>query len=107
MKQAQQAKADKALSGLIRHDGKVMTKREFIEHEHAKGATVKEGTKPAVQWNRTRFNRMNGWEQEQYEKRLAETKPCYKLYPKDQHADYEIYIEISKTEYDYFLSLAN
>jgi hypothetical protein len=108
MKDAQQAKADKALNQLIRHAGVTMTKREFIEYEHRNGAKVEEGTKPAAQWNRTRYNRMDGWQQAEYEKKLNETKPCYKLYTKATEGNFpSVFFEISKTEYDYFLTLIN
>jgi hypothetical protein len=104
---AQKAKAEKALQQLVRSaDFGVTTKAEYIRRHKEMGATVSVGEKPKAQWNRTKYNRMNGREQQEYERKMAEMIPCYKLHTKSTEDNYpSVYIEISKTEYDYFNSL--
>jgi hypothetical protein len=99
---AQKARTEKALNQLIRSEFGVTTKAEFIRRHKKLGATVSEGQKPKVQWNRTKYNRMNGREQEEYERKMNERVPCYKLHGKN---DGDSYTEISKTEYDFFNQL--
>ena len=47
-------------------------------------------------YSRTRYNRMNGVEQEKYMKRLSEKKPFYYLY-----ASQTSMYRLTKTEYQY------
>ena len=106
MKAAQQAKAEKALQKLIHSEFGVTTKAEYIRKHKESGGTVSIGEKPSIEWNRTKYNRMNGKEQEEYERKLATKIPCYKLHSKLNEGNYpSVYCEISKTEYDYFNSL--
>lgn len=79
----------------------VMTRREWLDLLRVKGAKVEESTKSKVQYNRIKFNRMDGEQQKEYEKKLNEKVPCYRLYEKE--GDTSAW-EITKTEYDYFLN---
>lgn len=102
MNALQQGKVNAILSKKYRYEEGIMTRKEWIELMKANGATVKVGEKCPIQWNRRKFNRMDYKEQAVYNKRLEERVPCYELYRKGET---NIFTEITKTEYDYFLSL--
>jgi len=55
----------------------VMTLKDFLESDHVAG--VRQKVIPAVEYNRTKFNRMNNDQQVEYEKRLSETKDEYSV----------------------------
>lgn len=97
-----QARAEVALSKLIRHNGVVTTKREFIR------ALVNEGYRPTVElvpeleFNRTKYNRMTNFrgEQDEYYRRCTEkTKKAY--YMRLESSGYDI----SLAEYNFAASL--
>lgn len=100
MKAALKAKADKSLEIKMNYSEGIFTRREYMQLQHSKGATVKQETKARIQYSRTKFNRMNDAQQREYETKCNERVPCYNLYFADRS-----FIEITKTEFDYFNSL--
>lgn len=97
------AKNEKTLNTLVRYSEGVMTKKEWIKKQLARGAFVQESTKNRIQYNRIKFNRMtNDSEQEEYMKKCNEMVKCYELRYKDENS----FWEISKTEFDYFNSIS-
>lgn len=104
---AQAARADKALNGLVRtEEYGVTTYREWMQKSKRDGMAVSVSTKPRIDFNRIKYNRMTGREQVEYERKTAERVPCYRLH-KPYHEDeiIGIYIEIRKVDFDYFNSL--
>lgn len=99
---ALQAKANKALDMKIRYSEGVMTRREFITKLFTEGGRVEKTTKPRIEYNRTKFNRMDNNQQAEYEKLLAEPIDDYRAYRKGETC----YVEITKTEFDYFHELS-
>jgi len=99
---ALQAKAEKSLNIRVRYDEGIMTRREWLKMQLAKGATVKEGTKNRIDFNRIKFNRMCSYaEQIEYEKKCHEKVICYELRLPGESA----YWEITKTEFEAFKAL--
>lgn len=99
---ALEGKAQKTLNTLVRYSEGVMTRKEFIELKHKQGARVEISTKNKIQYSRTKFNRMwNERDQDEYMKKCDEKVICYNLHPEGEN----YYNEITKTEYDYFLTL--
>ena len=103
IKKALSAKAEKILDAQMnyRRFG-VLTRRQFCEKMFELGAIPSIDQVPAVQYNRRKFNRMDYAEQREYEKQLAKTKVEYHLYYPD---DPDTCAVVTKTEYDYFMSL--
>ena len=105
IKAAQKGKAEKSLNIQMRYSEGIMTKKEWIELNFKKGATVEESTKNRLQFNRIKYNRLRGgiWsnEQEEYEKKCNEIVKCYNIHKKNETS----YWEITKTEFDYFNTL--
>jgi len=96
---AQKAKAEKALSQLIRHEGVVMTKRAFLGALKREGGRAEITMVPELEYSRTKYNRMSGPEQDIYERRCTEkTKQDYRIYVGSVS-----FFSVSKTEYDCFL----
>lgn len=97
------AKADKILDTKMNYSRfGILTRRQFCEKMLDLGAIPSIEQVPAVQYNRRKFNRMDYKEQREYEKRLAKTKVEYCLcYPDDPGTC----VFVTKTEYDYFMSL--
>ena len=93
-----QAKAEQSLNVKVRYAEGIMTRREWIDLMRIRGARVEESTRPRVMFSRTKYNRLTGWEQEEYERKTNERVPCYNLHPAGEAG----YFEISKAEYDYF-----
>ena len=63
----QAGRVESVLNKVFRFKSGVMTRREFIE---TCGATHKEATNKAINWNRRRFNCMNYEEQSVYEVKM-------------------------------------
>lgn len=98
---AQQAKAKIALSKKLNtYEFGIVTKAEFMERLFNSGATSKQSVKPSVEYNRTKFNRMNGEQQQEYERKMSIKIPCYQI-----HLTSGSFYEVSKTEYEYFNTL--
>ena len=101
MTAAIQAKANKTLDVKINYDKLgIMTRRQWIDLQKKNGATVEKSTKNRIDFDRIKHFRMNLEESIEYEKKCEEQVICYKLHP-----DWTYYYEITKAEYDYFLSL--
>lgn len=101
MDAALKAKSEKSLDIKMNYPEGIFTRREYMQLQHSKGATVKEETKYRCTFNRTKFNNMTNYaEQMAYEAKCAEVVTCYNLYFVDRG-----FIEITKTEFDYFNSL--
>lgn len=100
---ALEAKKEKSLNTLVRYEEGTMTRKEWIRLQKRKGATVEESTKNRVQFNRTKYNRMSSYkEQEEYERKCDEKVTCFYLYlPAPERGFYEI----TKYEFEYFNSL--
>lgn len=101
MNNLQQAKINTTLDTKVRYREGIMTRREWLNLMKSKGATVEESTKARIMFNRTKYNRMTGKEQEEYERKTNERVICYNLQP----AAVSSYFEITKTEYNYFITL--
>lgn len=100
---ALEAKAQKTLNALVRYSEGVMTRKQFIELQQKRGSKVEISTKNRIQYNRIKYNRMDHKQQQEYEKKCSEKVTCYNLL----YAGVSYFTEITKTEYDYFLSLQN
>lgn len=86
----ERARAIKSLEKKYRFEGKVMSNKEFVEQAIDNGTEIKEHEVNKLDYpSRVRWNRMNGYEQEQYEKRIkaAGKKTVYTIggyeFPKD------------------------
>ena len=100
---ARQGNIDKSLNTLVRYEQGIMTRREYIEMQKKAGARVEISTKNKIQYNRLKYNRMDGREQDVYMKKCNEKVTCYILCPPGD----KYFTDITKTEHDYFLSLSN
>lgn len=96
------ARAEQVLSKKYRYQEGILTRKEFIELNHKKGARVEEGTTDRVRFNRIKYNRMDHWEQREYDKKCDEQVPEYRLYRKGEENSFSV---ITKTEFEYFNSL--
>lgn len=92
------ARLDKALDRKYRFSHGIDTLRAMIEKgtfSHSEQAEV-----PSVKWNRRKFNRMNGYEQAEYERKLNIMKPQYQLFYKE--CPHGSFIVIPKMVYNWF-----
>jgi hypothetical protein len=96
-----QARTNAILNTKIQYSEGVMNRREYLEMKKKAGSYVEAGQRPAVEFNRTKYNRMTGREQDAYEKRCNEMVPSYGLHTPGT----SVFIELCKIEYDYFNSL--
>lgn len=76
----------------------LMTKQQWLNYWRIRGATVEETQEPKINFSRSKYNKMNGWEQQEYEKKLKETKIAYRLNIPNSSQFYSI----TKIEYEYF-----
>ena len=88
----------KILDKMMRFDEGVMSRRDWLLVKIQKGASVSTKEVPSVQYNRHKYNRLEGAEQKQYEAQLAKKKTEYRLWKETT------FYAITKTEYDFFLS---
>ena len=100
MTKAQEARINKVLDTKIMYTEGLMTRRNWLRLQHKNKSTVCEVLKSKTKYSRTRFNRMDYAEQQEYEKRLNTKVPCYELHLVDEY-----FYDITKIEYDYFLTL--
>ena len=101
MDQLQQARINNTLNTEVRYEEGVMTRKEWLLMQFSKGCTVKQVQEPLIQYNRIKYNRMTGREQEEYEKKCNTMKTGYRLNVTERSS-----FDITKTEYDYFLSIS-
>lgn len=100
IKKAQDARAEKCLNVSVNIGGLIKTRSEWLAKWKADGATAQKAEKSRVEYNRRKFNSMSGAEQQEYEKKMAEKVPSYRIY-----TDESSFYEVTKIEYDYFLTL--
>lgn len=101
---AQQARIEKVLNVRINYSNYgIKTRREWLELMKWEGATVEETDQPRIKYNRRKYNRMDMWEQREYDEKLKERKPLYKL--NAPNCPHNSFWEITKIEYDYFLTI--
>jgi hypothetical protein len=99
IKAALEARQNKSLDIKVRYSEGIMTRREWLRLQMIRGATVNEGTKNRIQYNRTKFNRMwSNQDQDEYMKKCNEKVRCYELHLPNESA----FWEITKAEYEYF-----
>lgn len=101
---AREIKNDKSLDTLVRYaEGGVMSKRSWLQMQLNRGSYVTTREMAKYVWNRVKYNRMNNQaEQEEYERKMNETKIAYILmHPENENS----FWEITKTEFDYFNKL--
>lgn len=97
---AVESRQNAALNKQYRFAHGVDTFRAMIDRgvfSYAEAVTV-----PRIYYNRIKFNRMDGRQQAEYEKRLKETKTEYRLIYK---ADSELSVNVPKLVFDYFQGL--
>jgi hypothetical protein len=84
----------------------ILTKREFIDRARLEGWQVKAREMDGYsngEYNRNHFNRLSGDDQTRYEKKMQQKKTVYSIHPPEGSSFYDI----TKTEYEYFVSLSN
>jgi hypothetical protein len=96
----QEAKTQATLNKVFRYPEGIMSRREYIKLHKSQGAEVKESMRNKIEFNRTKYNRLEGRQQEEYEKKLEEKIVSYELHFSDKSLIY-----ITKAEFDYFNSL--
>lgn len=96
---ANDAKIKKHLSSAIRYNNKVMCIDTWLIELKQEGYMPEVKQVPAVRYNRVKYNRMEGWEQEQYDKRLSEKKTEYRAIKEDR------ILVLSKIEFNFFEAL--
>lgn len=97
---AMESRQSAALDKQYRFAHGVDTFRAMIDRgvfSHAEAVTV-----PRIYYNRVKFNRMDGKQQAEYERRLKETKTEYRLIYK---ADSGLSVNVPKLVFDYFQGL--
>jgi hypothetical protein len=99
-KTIQDYKKDAILNKVLRYEEGIMSRRDWLKLWQVKGAEVKEVQEPKVIFNRIKFNRLTGKEQEAYEKSCNEMKIGYRLYISERTS-----YDINKTEYEHFKAL--
>ena len=57
------------------------------------------GTKPAVEWNRRKFNRMDARQQAEYQRKLDTMIPVYRLY--NAGCPHDSFVECPKMVFDW------
>lgn len=104
LSKAREIKNDKSLDTLVRYaEGGVMSKKEWLQMQLNRGSYVTTREMAKYVWNRVKYNRMSSHaEQEEYERKMKETKIAYILmHPENEN----LFWEITKTEFDYFNKL--
>lgn len=101
MKPINEHKTEAILNKRFSYDEGVMTRREWLNMWRIKGAKVEEKEVPKYEFNRAKYNRLSGNEQEEYERKLSEKKIGYSLRLPDGHTSYDL----NKTEYEYFKNM--
>lgn len=99
MKTITELKAESTLNKVFRYDEGIMTRKEWINLKVSAGWMPIESTKTQNQFNRIKFNRMNGREQAEYERKCNEIITCFNLKQGTQ------FYEITKAEFDFANSL--
>lgn len=90
-------RTEATLNKKFRYSEGVMTRREWLNMWRIKGATVEEKNKNRIEYNRIKFNRLEGVAQDEYWAKCNEKVPGWRLNLPDGS-----FFDIGKTEYDYF-----
>ena len=100
LKIAQSANLEKHLNSLIRYENRTMTHREFLHLLNAEGRTGEVAEVPKYKWDRVKYSRMVGREQDEYDAKLKEMKTEYRaVHPQGY------FNTLTKSEYEYFMNL--
>lgn len=94
-----QGKIDALLAKSITFEGRLLTKRAWIEELVRRGAALKLDRYSKHVFSRTKYNRMDHAEQRAYDEKMKEKMPFAAELPDGT------FYEITKTEADYFKSL--
>lgn len=97
MKTLQQHRAAATLAKVFRYPEGIMSRSEWLKYWHIKGATVEEVQVPKIEYNRLKFNRLEGAAQDEYWAKCQEKKQGYSLRLLDGCS-----YDLTKTEYEYF-----
>jgi hypothetical protein len=95
---ANAARLDAALDKPYRFSFGIATFRQAAEA--GRFSHCEASTKPAVEWNRRKFNRMDARQQAEYQRKLDTLVPSYQLYIAGCHHD--SYVECPKMVFDWF-----
>ena len=98
---AQEARREKTLNKQIVIDNKVLTVKQWITGVVTAGGYVDTKEVPSIQFNRTKYNRMDYREQAEYDRKLSIMKTEYRLHDGNNKS----FWSISKTEYDFASTL--
>jgi hypothetical protein len=101
MKHLQDARLQSRLNQQVRHDGRIITRKEFLQELLADGYGAKADTVPVIEYNRRKYNNLTGKAQEDYEKRTQETKLEYVIMKANDDGYSRVAYKITKLEYDY------
>lgn len=88
------------LNKQVNFEGSIMSNRQMINSLVRQGYKPKVSEVSSVKFNRRKYNQMDGYEQEEYEKKLNKTK---KEYSAENSEGYSY--KLSKKGYDYMLTL--
>lgn len=100
MKSITEHRQASTLNVKVRYPEGIMTRAEWLQLMKSQGYTVKEVQEPKVIYNRIKYNRMTGREQDEYERKCNEMKTGYRLCTSESSS-----YDITKTEFDYFQNL--
>lgn len=96
---ANAAKTENHLNELIRYCNKFYTRRGLMNELKGIGWTSEIKEVPKYQYNRIKYNRMDGEQQAEYDKKLKERKTEYRIVF-DGHI-----LPLTKIEFEYFNTL--
>ena len=96
----QEKRIEATLNKIINYDEGLMTRKKWLQIKFNEGCNVFEITTPKYKYSRSKYNRLSGQEQEEYDKKQQETKIGYEL---REPAKYSY--DITKIEFNYFKTL--
>lgn len=88
------------LNKQVNFEGKIMTNKQMINALFSQGYKPTIKTVPKIKFDRRKYNQMDGYEQIEYDKKLAETKTEYSA----ENSEGSSYV-LSKKGYEYMVSL--
>jgi hypothetical protein len=91
---AYEARLNKFINKVVLIEGRTTTWKEYIDAGNI--IKIKSIIVPKIQYNRRKYNRMNNREQEEYEKKLKETKNEYLIYANETEC-----FTVKKMVFDY------
>jgi len=96
----QEKRIEATLNKLINYPEGLITRKQWLNIKFNEGCKASEETAPKYKFNRLKYNRMNGQDQEIYEAKMKQTKTAYELREKSN-----CFYDITKIEYNYFKAL--